>query len=58
MKSDEEIEKEINEKYKDLPEGLYQIGYSPYIAMTGRQGYINYQISLEKGIRDVIYKLK
>jgi hypothetical protein len=46
--TDEEIKTRIEEQYKDLPDGLYQIGSGldgGFCAMTGRRGYIEFEIS-------------
>ena len=45
----EDWEKELKDKLeKELPDGLYQIGASPYLITTGKSGHINFEIALRK----------
>jgi hypothetical protein len=58
--TDEEIKTRIEEQYKDLPDGLYQIGSGldgGFCAMTGRRGYIEFEISLALHARDMFFNI-
>ncbi len=45
----EDWEKELREKLnKELEHGGYQIGVEPFIAITGKGGYIDFQVMLQK----------
>ena len=50
--SDEELEAYVRKKYKDLPEGVYNIGTDKFACQTGKEGYINFEIALHKKVRE------
>lgn len=54
--TDQQIEDYVNEKYKDLPHGSYQIGEDPWLIFTGRGGFIRSKIELLKALRDELNK--
>jgi hypothetical protein len=54
--SDEEIEVFIRNKFKDLPEGAYNIGTGNFVCFTGKEGYINFEIAFSKKMRDFCKK--
>lgn len=45
--SDKEIEQQVRENNKDLPDGMYDTGYY----LTGRDGIIEFEIAIMKYIR-------
>ena len=46
----------MREKLKrELPDGLYTIGQTPFIVQTGKAGYINYEIQLHKEVRKMFF---
>lgn len=50
-----DIDARVEERYKDLPEGSYQIGDpSTFMATTGRGGYILYKKEFYKQLRDAL----
>ncbi len=45
----EQWEKELREKLEaELPDGMYRIGMPPMVAITGKQGKINFEVMLMK----------
>jgi hypothetical protein len=60
-RTDEEIEADVREFYKDLPDGAYNIGTEGTdmpVCITGRGGYIEFMIVLNKSIRDELIQSK
>lgn len=54
MKTKEEIEKEVREKFKDLPQGAYQISAAPWVVWTGREGFIQHVIEFRYAVQGCI----
>ncbi len=51
----EDWEKALREKLEnELEEKMYQIGEGDFIAFTGKQGKIDFEVSLDKTLREVI----
>ncbi len=43
---------------KELSEGVYEIGISPMIALTNKQGKINFEVIMQKRLRKILKSLK
>ena len=49
----EDWEKDLRERLdKEVSEDIYKIGSPPMIALTGKGGYINYLVEVERGLRE------
>jgi hypothetical protein len=55
--TDEEIKTRIEELHKDLPNGLYHCGNSEFRAITGKKGYIEFEISLAISARNLLFNI-
>ncbi len=55
----EDWEKEMRERLdKELENKMYQIGEGEWVAFTGKQGFIDYEVGLEKLLRETMEELK
>lgn len=50
--SDNEIKDFVIEKYKDLPDGIYEVSGGDFTYFTGRGGYIESEIALIKALKN------
>jgi len=51
----EDWEKRLRERLEnELEEKMYQIGEGDFIAFTGKQGKIDFEVSLEKTLREIM----
>lgn len=51
----EEWEKKLRDKLElELDNQFYEIGYTPYLALTGKSGKINYEVELQRKAMELI----
>ena len=53
----EEWEKELRARLnKELTDKLYQLGEGKWVVFTGKQGYIEVEVEVEKTLREALTK--